>query len=141
MAFPKMIHDFMLHDVLGDWKYRGKELVSAHYLKVGSRMSLYIRTIADVSGEHKFEIQLRDSYIGGIPTLGNHHYAAPRGVRFPHHRSLGKRRDAVFIRADRRGDIGGASEEFGARTHRSILDGHTRYGHRGGAHRLSPISD
>jgi hypothetical protein len=69
MEFPKLIHDFMLHDVLGDWHYKGQELVSAHYLKVGSRMSLYIRTIADVSGQQKFEIQLRDSYISGILTL------------------------------------------------------------------------
>jgi hypothetical protein len=59
----------MLHDVLGDWHYKGHELRSAHYLKVGSRMSLYIRTIADVTGHQTFEIQLRDSYISGIPTL------------------------------------------------------------------------
>ena len=69
MEFPKIIHDFMLHDVLGDWHYKGQELRSAHYIKVGSRMSLYIRTIADVDGKQTFEIQLRDSYISGIPSL------------------------------------------------------------------------
>ncbi len=69
MEFPKHIHDFMRHDVLGKWKYKGKELVSAHYIKVGSRMDLYIRTIADKDGNQKFEIQLRDSYITGIDSI------------------------------------------------------------------------
>lgn len=69
LEFPKMIKDFMLHDVLGDWTYKGKELRSAHYIRVGSRMSLYIRTIADSEGKQKFEIQLRDSYISGIDEL------------------------------------------------------------------------
>ncbi|MDM8550236.1 hypothetical protein QUF72_09170 [Desulfobacterales bacterium HSG2] len=69
MEFPKYIQDFMLHDVLGKWKYKGKELVSAHYIKVGIRMNLYIRTIADKEGNQKFEIQLRDSYITGIDSL------------------------------------------------------------------------
>ena len=71
MEFPKHIQSFMLHDVLGKWKYKGKELVSAHYIKVGSRMDLYIRTIADKDGNQKFEIQLRDSYITGIDTMEN----------------------------------------------------------------------
>ncbi|MDM8523679.1 hypothetical protein QUF80_09935 [Desulfococcaceae bacterium HSG8] len=69
MKFPKHIQDFMLHDVLGKWKYKGKELVSANYIKVGSRMNLYIRTIADKEGNQKFEIQLRDSYITGIDSM------------------------------------------------------------------------
>ncbi|HHO55012.1 MAG TPA: hypothetical protein ENK21_01370 [Trueperaceae bacterium] len=69
MEFPKMIKDFMLHDVLGNWTYKGKELQSAHYIRVGSRMTLFIRTIADVSGQQKYEIQLRDSYIANIDSL------------------------------------------------------------------------
>ncbi len=69
MEFPKMIKDFMLHDVLGNWTYKGKELRSAHYIRVGSRMALFIRTIADVSGKQKYEIQLRDSYIANIDSL------------------------------------------------------------------------
>ena len=59
----------MLHDVIGKWKYKGKDLVSAHYIRVGSRMDMYIRTIADKSGDRKYQIQLRDSYISGIETL------------------------------------------------------------------------
>lgn len=69
MEFPKHIQSFILHDVLGKWKYKGKELTSAHYIKVGSRMDLYLRTIADKDGLQKFEIQLRDSRIGGIETM------------------------------------------------------------------------
>jgi hypothetical protein len=69
MEFPKHIKNFMLHDVRGKWKYRGNELVSAHYIRVGSRMDMYIRTLADKSGKLQFLIQLRDSYIRGIDTL------------------------------------------------------------------------
>ncbi len=69
MKFPKIIEDFMLHDVLGKWTYKGVGLVSAHYIKVGTRMDLYIRTIADPRGNQTFEIQVRDSYIRGISSL------------------------------------------------------------------------
>jgi hypothetical protein len=69
MEFPKHIQSFMLHDVRGKWKYKGNELVSAHYIRVGSRMDMYIRTLADKSGELQYLIQLRDSYISGIETL------------------------------------------------------------------------
>lgn len=69
MEFPKQIQSFILHDVLGKWHYKGKNLVSAHYIKVGSRMDLYIRTVADAQGRQQFEIKLRDSYIRGIDTL------------------------------------------------------------------------
>jgi hypothetical protein len=69
MEFPKQIQTFMLHDVRGKWKYKGNELVSAHYIRVGSRMDMYIRTLADKSGELQYLIQLRDSYISGIETL------------------------------------------------------------------------
>ena len=69
MEFPKHIKTFMLHDVRGKWKYKGNELVSVHYIRVGSRMDMYIRTLADKSGELQYLIQLRDSYISGIETL------------------------------------------------------------------------
>ena len=69
MEFPKQIKTFMLHDVRGKWKYKGHELVSAHYIRIGSRMDLYIRSFADKSGQLQYLIQLRDSYIGGIGTL------------------------------------------------------------------------
>ena len=69
MKFPKMIRDFMLHDVAGNWTYKGKELRSAHYIRVGSRMGFYISTVADARGDQKFEIQFRDSYISGIASL------------------------------------------------------------------------
>ena len=69
MEFPKQILTFMLHDVRGKWKYKGNELVSAHYIRVGSRMDMYIRTLADKSGKLQYLIQLRDSYISGIETL------------------------------------------------------------------------
>lgn len=70
MEFPKHIHDFMLHDVAGRWTYKGKELQSAHYIRLGSRMSLFIQTIADKEGNQEYMIRLRDSYIrGGIKTL------------------------------------------------------------------------
>ncbi|RTZ99799.1 MAG: hypothetical protein DSY90_00445 [Deltaproteobacteria bacterium] len=69
MEFPKQIQNFVLHDVMGKWQYKGNELASAHYIRIGSRMDLFIRTIADKTGDQKFEIQLRDSYICGIETL------------------------------------------------------------------------
>ncbi len=69
MEFPKLIKDFMLHDVIGKWTYKGKELVNAHYIKVGTRMSLYIRTVANPEGQQKFEIRLRDCYIRDVPSL------------------------------------------------------------------------
>ncbi len=70
MEFPKQIHDFVLHDVAGSWTYKGKELVSAHYIRLGSRMSLYIQTISDKNGNLEYMIRLRDSFIrGGIESL------------------------------------------------------------------------
>ncbi len=70
MDFPKQIHDFMLHDVAGRWTYKGKVLQSAHYIRLGSRMSLLIQTIANKQGDQEYMIRLRDSFIrGGIRTL------------------------------------------------------------------------
>ena len=69
MEFPKQIHDFMLHDVAGRWTYKGKELQSAHYIRLGSRMSIYIQTIANTQGELEYTIKLRDSLIRGMKTL------------------------------------------------------------------------
>jgi hypothetical protein len=70
MEFPKQIHDFMLHDVAGSWTFKGKECQSAHYIRLGSRMSLYIQTVADKSGNQEYIIRVRDSFIrGGIKTL------------------------------------------------------------------------
>ncbi len=70
MEFPKQIHDFMLHDVAGRWTYKGKELQSAHYIRLGSRMSLFIQTIASKDGDQEYMIRLRDSFIrGGIKSL------------------------------------------------------------------------
>jgi len=70
MEFPKQIHDFMLHDVAGRWTYKGKVLQSAHYIRLGSRMSLFIQTISDKKGNLEYSIRLRDSFIrGGITTV------------------------------------------------------------------------
>lgn len=70
MEFPKQIHDFVLHDVAGSWTYKGNDLVSAHYIRLGSRMSLYIQTIADKDGNLEYMIRLRDSFVrGGIQSL------------------------------------------------------------------------
>ena len=80
MEFPKHIKTFMLHDVIGKWKYKGKELISAHYIKVGSRMSLYIRTIADKDGSQKFQIKLRDSYIEGLDSMEEALKVAEEGI-------------------------------------------------------------
>jgi predicted glycosyl hydrolase (DUF1957 family) len=69
MKFPQQIETFLLHDVFGHWTFKGKEFVSAHYIRLGSRMNLYIRTIGDQDGNVKYEIQLRDSYITNIDSL------------------------------------------------------------------------
>ena len=70
MEFPKQIHDFMLHDVAGRWTYKGNELQSAHYIRLGSRMSLYVQSIADKEGNLEYLIHLRDSFVrGGITTI------------------------------------------------------------------------
>ncbi len=69
MEFPKSIKGFVLHDVRGKWTYKGKELRSAHYIRVGSRMSLFIGTEADMEGNLSYVIRLRDSAITGIPSL------------------------------------------------------------------------
>lgn len=70
MEFPKQIHDFMLHDVAGKWTYKGKVLESANYIRLGSRMNLFIQTEADKEGNLEYIIRLRDSFVrGGISTL------------------------------------------------------------------------
>ncbi|GAB6909141.1 hypothetical protein DESC_660147 [Desulfosarcina cetonica] len=70
MEFPKQIHDFMLHDVAGKWTYKGKVLQSANYIRLGSRMNLFIQTVADKEGNLEYIIRLRDSFVrGGISTL------------------------------------------------------------------------
>jgi hypothetical protein len=69
MEFPKSIKSFVLHDLRGKWTYKGKTLQSAHYIRVGSRMSLFINTESDMDGNLSYEIQLRDSAITGIPDL------------------------------------------------------------------------
>jgi len=69
MEFPKTIKSFVLHDMRGKWTYKGKELRSAHYIRVGSRMSLFINTEADVEGNLSYAIRLRDSTITGIASL------------------------------------------------------------------------
>ncbi len=70
MDFPKQIHDFMLHNVAGHWTYKGKVLQSAQYIRLGSRMSLYIQTIANKQGDQEYMIRLRDSFVlGGIQSL------------------------------------------------------------------------
>ncbi len=70
MDFPKQILDFMLLDVAGRWTYKGKVLQSAQYIRLGSRMTLFIQTIANKAGEQEYMIRLRDSFIrGGIKTL------------------------------------------------------------------------
>ncbi|BBO84960.1 hypothetical protein [Desulfosarcina ovata] len=70
MEFPKQIHDFMLHDVAGNWTYKGKVLQSANYIRLGSRMNLFIQTVADKEGNLEYIIRLRDSFVrGGIRTM------------------------------------------------------------------------
>ena len=70
MEFPKQIHDFMLHDVAGKWTYKGKVLQSANYIRLGSRMNLFIQTVADKEGNLEYIIRLRDSFVrGGINTV------------------------------------------------------------------------
>ncbi len=69
MKFPQQIETFRLHDVFCHWTFRGNEFASAHYIRIGSRMNLFIRTIGDQEGNIKYEIQLRDSYITNIDTL------------------------------------------------------------------------
>ncbi len=69
MEFPKSIKSFVLHDVRGKWTYKGKDLRSAHYIRVGSRMSLFISTESDVEGNLSYVIRLRESAITGITSL------------------------------------------------------------------------
>ena len=69
MEFPKSIKSFVLHDLRGKWTFKGKELRSAHYIRVGSRMSLFINTESDVNGNLSYTIRLRDSSITGIASL------------------------------------------------------------------------
>ncbi len=69
MEFPRQIGTFLLHDVFGHWTFKGKEFASAQYIRIGSRMNLYIRTIGDQNGNVKYELQIRDSYITNIDSL------------------------------------------------------------------------
>jgi len=69
MEFPKSIKSFVLHDVRGKWTYKGKDLRSAHYIRVGSRMSLFISTESDVEGNLSYVIRLRESAITGISSI------------------------------------------------------------------------
>ncbi len=69
MEFPTSIRNFVLHDVRGRWTYKGRELRSAEYIRVGSRMNLFISTEADTEGNLSWTIRLRDSAIRGISSL------------------------------------------------------------------------
>jgi len=69
MKFPKMIHSFMLHNVTTVCIYKGKPLISAHYMKIGSFINLYIRTKADKNGEQSFLIDIKGSVIDNLATI------------------------------------------------------------------------
>ena len=69
MDFPKSIGSFVLHDVRGGWTFRGHEMRAAHYIRVGTRVSLFINTEADAGGAVTYAIRLRDSAVKGIPSL------------------------------------------------------------------------
>lgn len=59
----------MLHNVTTVCVYKGKPLLSAHYMKIGSFINLYIRTKADKSGEHSYTIDIKGSIIENLTSI------------------------------------------------------------------------
>ena len=68
MDWPKIIHDFVLHRTHEQWVYKGTPLESAHYIKLGSRVDIFINAIASKDGKLSYEIQLKHNFIRDIPS-------------------------------------------------------------------------
>jgi len=69
MKLPKMIERFMLHNVTETCVYKGKPLFSAHYMKIGSYVNLFIRSKADMDGNQTYIVEIKDTAIDNIPSL------------------------------------------------------------------------
>ncbi|ETR74305.1 MAG: hypothetical protein OMM_06401 [Candidatus Magnetoglobus multicellularis str. Araruama] len=69
MNLPKMIQQFMLHNVTQTCHYKGKPLFTAHYMKIGSYVNLYIRSKADMNGALTYLVEIKGTIIDHIPSI------------------------------------------------------------------------
>jgi hypothetical protein len=69
MKLPKMIQQFMLHNVTQTCVYKGKPLFSAHYMKIGSYVNLFIHSKADMDGNQTYVVEIKGSAIDNIPNV------------------------------------------------------------------------
>jgi len=69
MKFPKMIQSFMLHNVTKVCVFKGKPLHSAHYMKIGSYVNLFIHSKSDKNGTQSYSIEIKGTVIDGMETL------------------------------------------------------------------------
>jgi len=69
MKLPKMIQRFMLHNVTETCVYKGKPLFSAHYMKIGSYVNLFIRAKADMAGNQTYIVEIKGTLIDNIPSI------------------------------------------------------------------------
>jgi hypothetical protein len=69
MKLPKMIQQFMLHNVTETCVYKGKPLFSAQYMKIGSYVNLYIRSKSDINGNQTYIVEIKGTEIENISSL------------------------------------------------------------------------
>jgi len=69
MKLPKMIQQFMLHNVTQTCVYKGKPLFSAHYMKIGSYVNLFIHSKADMDGNQTYVVEIKGTTIDNIPSI------------------------------------------------------------------------
>jgi hypothetical protein len=71
MKLPKMIQQFMLHNVTETCVYKGKPLFNAHYMKIGSYVNLFIRSKADMNGDQTYIVEIKGTVIDNIPSIAD----------------------------------------------------------------------
>jgi len=64
-----MIQQFMLHNITKTCVFKGKPLFSAHYMKIGSYVNLFIRSKADMMGNQTYIVEIKGTHIDNIPTI------------------------------------------------------------------------
>ena len=64
-----MIQQFMLHHITETCVYKGKQNFSAHYMKIGSYVNLYIRSKSDLDGNQAYIVEIKGTIIDNIPSI------------------------------------------------------------------------
>jgi len=69
MNLPKKIQSFMLHNIVETCSYKGNKLFSAHYMKIGSYVNLFISSKSDMNGKISYLVEIKGTVIDQIPTI------------------------------------------------------------------------